>query len=91
MTESKPVPYICASCFHWQENKDLSGPIEIGRDNRRGACFGGPPTPRPIVDKHTQIQTGQANMRALTLWSERACGMFVPADALGSAANDLNG
>lgn len=91
MSEHKAVKYICESCFHWAEAKDLAGPITIGQDMRRGVCFGSPPVPRPIVDRHTQMLTGQANMRPLTLATERACGLFVPANGVPSAANDLNG
>jgi hypothetical protein len=90
--KAKSVPYICESCFHWAYDEKLSGgPIEIGKDTRRGVCFGCPPIPRPIVDRHTQMQTGQANMRPLTLATERACGAFIPRDGVPFGPNDLNG
>jgi hypothetical protein len=94
MTEPKSVSYVCGSCFHWEEAKDLPGPVTIG-DARRGICFGAPPACRAVIDRHTQIQTGQANMRPLTKATERACGAFMPHDMAAQlglqSANDLNG
>jgi hypothetical protein len=93
MNEPKPVSYVCGSCFHWEEAKDLPA-FEIGAA-RRGICFGAPPACRPVLDRRTGDQVGQANMRPLTKATERACGHFMPADAaaqLGlSSADDLNG
>jgi len=92
VNESTKIPFVCGSCFHWKEAKDMPVPT-IGAA-AVGICWGAPPTPRPVLDRHTGQQVGQANMRAITKATEPGCGLFIPAGAdlgLQSSANDLNG
>ena len=76
--------YICGNCFHWVESDAVVGQI-IGATHR-GTCYGAPPG--VAVRFHGNQVAGQANVRPATLATERACGAFVPRDALQPAAND---
>lgn len=84
------VPFQCGKCFHFQP-VEIRGPVTIGQDKPKGICFGAPPSVRWVIDKHTGIVTGQANIRPIVNIDERACGAFIPLETAPGAANDLNG
>lgn len=86
MSDTKTVQYTCGNCFHWNKVQPPIGTIpEIGR--QRGICYGAPPT-----IEFMRNGSGQRNARPHTLETERACGMFVPAEAVEtSPAEAANG
>lgn len=80
------IAFQCGNCFHWVE-VEVVGPVTIG-SAPRGNCYGAPPAVAVKWDKHTGLPAGQMNMRPATLETERACGAFVPRDALQGGSND---
>jgi len=83
------IAFQCGNCFHWVP-ADAVGPVTIGA-SARGTCYGAPPGVAVKFDKHTGGIAGQANVRPATLESERACGAFVPRDALAGSSTGYVG
>lgn len=81
MKNEPSVEAVCGFCAHWakMEPGANGAPVTIG-DRPRGMCLGCPPTPFPVMDQRGQI-VGQRNLRPITVDGERACALYVPADA----------
>jgi hypothetical protein len=76
---------VCGECVFWIRG-DIGGPRLLGAADI-GLCFGVPPVPRAVLDKHGRL-TGQGNMRPMLPATERCCSLFTVAAPLPGGANE---
>jgi hypothetical protein len=75
---SEPEVFTCEQCYFWKKIPTGAQGVALLGEIPRGTCYGCPPTPA-IAQQGKMV--GQVNLRAQTICSEPACGLFVPSSS----------